>query len=120
MRIFFTDRLQLPAAVPLRPPMTDRPDPAVRTAWFMLIALTTGFSMSQAFRTAAAIMAPPLAAEFALTPQQLGLFAAAFHFSFGALQLFMNFRDYTGKYMMHCHNLIHEDHAMMVRWDVVA
>lgn len=36
------------------------------------------------------------------------------------LQLLMNFRDYTGKYMMHCHNLIHEDHAMMVRWDVVA
>ena len=69
--------------------MTDRPDPAARTAWFMLIALTTGFSMSQAFRTAAAIMAPPLAAEFALTPQQLGLFAAAFHVSFGALQLFM-------------------------------
>jgi FtsP/CotA-like multicopper oxidase with cupredoxin domain len=36
------------------------------------------------------------------------------------LRLVMKFRDYTGKYMMHCHNLIHEDHAMMVRWDVVA
>lgn len=60
-----------------------------RAAWFMLLALTTGFCMSQAFRTAAAITAPPLAAEFGLSPQQLGLFAAAFHFSFGALQLFM-------------------------------
>lgn len=36
------------------------------------------------------------------------------------LRFIMKFRDYTGKYMMHCHNLIHEDHAMMVRWDVVA
>jgi FtsP/CotA-like multicopper oxidase with cupredoxin domain len=36
------------------------------------------------------------------------------------LRLVMKFRDYTGKYMMHCHNLIHEDHGMMVRWDVVA
>jgi FtsP/CotA-like multicopper oxidase with cupredoxin domain len=36
------------------------------------------------------------------------------------LQLFIQFRDYTGKYMMHCHNLIHEDHAMMVRWDIIA
>jgi FtsP/CotA-like multicopper oxidase with cupredoxin domain len=35
------------------------------------------------------------------------------------LRLVMKFRDYTGKYMMHCHNLIHEDHAMMIRWDVV-
>jgi FtsP/CotA-like multicopper oxidase with cupredoxin domain len=35
------------------------------------------------------------------------------------LRLVMKFRDYKGKYMMHCHNLIHEDHAMMVRWDIV-
>jgi predicted MFS family arabinose efflux permease len=55
----------------------------------MLLVLLTGFSMSQAFRTAAGIMAPPLQQEFGLTPQQLGLFAAAFHFSFASLQLFM-------------------------------
>jgi len=55
----------------------------------MLLALITGFALSQAFRTVAAIMAPPLQQAFALTPQQLGLFAGAFHFSFGALQLFM-------------------------------
>jgi FtsP/CotA-like multicopper oxidase with cupredoxin domain len=35
------------------------------------------------------------------------------------LKIFLRFRDYTGKYMMHCHNLIHEDHAMMIRWDIV-
>ena len=33
--------------------------------------------------------------------------------------IFMHFRDFTGKYVMHCHNTVHEDHAMMVRWDIV-
>lgn len=55
----------------------------------MLLVLISGFALSQAFRTAAAIMAAPLQQAFALSPQQLGLFAAAFHFSFAALQLFM-------------------------------
>ena len=36
------------------------------------------------------------------------------------VRVFLRFRDFTGKYMMHCHNLIHEDHAMMIRWDIVA
>jgi FtsP/CotA-like multicopper oxidase with cupredoxin domain len=35
------------------------------------------------------------------------------------VRLFFRFRDLTGKYMMHCHNLIHEDHAMMIRFDIV-
>lgn len=55
----------------------------------MLLVLIGGFALSQAFRTAASIMAPSLAQTFSLTPQQLGLFAAAFHFSFAGLQLFM-------------------------------
>lgn len=55
----------------------------------MLLILIGGFALSQAFRTAAGIMAPPLQQAFALSPQQLGLFAGAFHFAFGALQLFM-------------------------------
>jgi predicted MFS family arabinose efflux permease len=55
----------------------------------MLLALTTAFALSQAFRTVAAILAAPLRADFGLSAQQLGLFAGAFHFSFGALQLFM-------------------------------
>jgi FtsP/CotA-like multicopper oxidase with cupredoxin domain len=35
------------------------------------------------------------------------------------VRVYLRFRDFTGKYPMHCHNLIHEDHAMMVRWDIV-
>jgi FtsP/CotA-like multicopper oxidase with cupredoxin domain len=35
------------------------------------------------------------------------------------VRVFLRFRDFLGKYMMHCHNLIHEDHAMMIRWDIV-
>lgn len=34
------------------------------------------------------------------------------------IRVFLRFRDYVGKYVMHCHNLIHEDHAMMLRWDI--
>jgi predicted MFS family arabinose efflux permease len=58
-------------------------------AWVMLAALCTAFALSQSFRTMAAILAPPLQSEFRLSAQQLGLFAGAFHFAFGALQFFM-------------------------------
>jgi FtsP/CotA-like multicopper oxidase with cupredoxin domain len=47
------------------------------------------------------------------------------------VRLFMRFRDMGGsrtgnkqldnaynRYVMHCHNVVHEDHAMMVRWDI--
>jgi predicted MFS family arabinose efflux permease len=60
-----------------------------RAPWLMLMALTTAFALSQAFRTVAAILAPPLQKEFGLSAQALGLFAGAFHFAFGALQLAM-------------------------------
>ena len=53
------------------------------------MVLTTAFALSQAFRTVAAILAAPLAKEFALSAQALGVFAGAFHFAFGALQLVM-------------------------------
>lgn len=62
---------------------------ARRNVWVMLFALTTAFALSQAWRTVAAIMAAPLQADFHLSAQQLGLFAGAFHFAFGAMQLFM-------------------------------
>lgn len=55
----------------------------------MLLALTGAFALSQAYRTIAAILAAPLQGEFALSAQALGLFAGAFHFAFGAMQLFM-------------------------------
>ncbi len=35
------------------------------------------------------------------------------------MRVFMRFRDFKGKYVMHCHNLTHEDHAMMLRWDIL-
>lgn len=35
------------------------------------------------------------------------------------VRIFVTFTDYTGKYMMHCHNTVHEDQAMMIRYDVV-
>jgi FtsP/CotA-like multicopper oxidase with cupredoxin domain len=33
--------------------------------------------------------------------------------------IFMRFRGFFGKYVMHCHNVVHEDHSMMIRYDVV-
>jgi FtsP/CotA-like multicopper oxidase with cupredoxin domain len=30
----------------------------------------------------------------------------------------MQFRDFIGKYLIHCHNMNHEDAFMMVRWDI--
>jgi FtsP/CotA-like multicopper oxidase with cupredoxin domain len=34
------------------------------------------------------------------------------------VELFFRFRDWTGRYPLHCHNVIHEDHAMMLRWEI--
>ena len=59
------------------------------SAWWMLIALGTAFSLSQAYRTSTAMMASQLQTDFGLSAQQLGGFAGAFHFAFGAMQLFM-------------------------------
>jgi FtsP/CotA-like multicopper oxidase with cupredoxin domain len=35
------------------------------------------------------------------------------------VKIFMRFRDFVGRHPMHCHNTVHEDHAMMLRWDIV-
>jgi FtsP/CotA-like multicopper oxidase with cupredoxin domain len=37
-----------------------------------------------------------------------------------AVKLRMQFRDFVGRYLIHCHNMGHEDNFMMVRWDIVA
>ena len=34
------------------------------------------------------------------------------------VELYFRFRDFVGRYPMHCHNTIHEDHAMMLRFDI--
>ena len=35
-------------------------------------------------------------------------------------RLFIQFRDWLGNYPMHCHNTVHEDHGMMILFNVVA
>ncbi|MGZ4868587.1 MAG: multicopper oxidase domain-containing protein, partial [Candidatus Angelobacter sp.] len=32
----------------------------------------------------------------------------------------MQFRDWGGMFMEHCHNTMHEDNAMLMRWEVNA
>ena len=62
---------------------------AARSLWPMLLALTAAFGMSQAFRTVATIIAAPLEADFHIGAQALGVFAGAYHFSFGVMQMFV-------------------------------
>jgi FtsP/CotA-like multicopper oxidase with cupredoxin domain len=33
--------------------------------------------------------------------------------------VYRNFRTFVGPYVAHCHNLAHEDHAMMFGWDII-
>lgn len=35
------------------------------------------------------------------------------------VRIVLRLRDWMGKYLLHCHNTVHEDHAMMFRWDIV-
>jgi len=35
----------------------------------------------------------------------------------GSITLTMQFRDWGGMFMEHCHNTVHEDNAMLVRWE---
>ena len=65
------------------------PEVPVKALWVMLLGLSTAFALSQSFRTVAAMMATPLQAEFGLSAQALGLFAGAYHFAFGGMQLLM-------------------------------
>lgn len=34
------------------------------------------------------------------------------------VELFIRLRDFRGKYMIHCHNMNHEDNFMLVRWTI--
>lgn len=36
----------------------------------------------------------------------------------GDVKVTMQFRDFGGMFMEHCHNTPHEDNAMMLRWDI--
>ena len=35
------------------------------------------------------------------------------------VKLLFHFRDFLGCHVMHCHNVVHEDHSMMIRWCIV-
>jgi FtsP/CotA-like multicopper oxidase with cupredoxin domain len=35
------------------------------------------------------------------------------------MEIYVRFRDWLGRYPMHCHNTVHEDHAMMAYIEVV-
>ena len=74
---------------PLQDDFSPALAPALARRWVMLLALIAGFSLSQAFRTVTAIIATGLQGEFGLSPQALGLFAGAFAFAFGGMQMFM-------------------------------
>jgi FtsP/CotA-like multicopper oxidase with cupredoxin domain len=36
----------------------------------------------------------------------------------GSITITLQFRDWGGVFMEHCHNTVHEDNAMLVRWDI--
>jgi FtsP/CotA-like multicopper oxidase with cupredoxin domain len=36
----------------------------------------------------------------------------------GKLKITMQFRDWGGMFMEHCHNTVHEDNAMLLRWEI--
>ncbi|MBQ0132128.1 MAG: MFS transporter [Comamonas sp.] len=55
----------------------------------MLLTLLSGFALSQAFRTIAAILAQGLQQDFGITTSSLGAFAGLFGLSFGVAQLMM-------------------------------
>jgi FtsP/CotA-like multicopper oxidase with cupredoxin domain len=33
-------------------------------------------------------------------------------------EMYWRFRDFVGRYPIHCHNVVHEDHAMMVLLEI--
>jgi FtsP/CotA-like multicopper oxidase with cupredoxin domain len=36
----------------------------------------------------------------------------------GSITITMQFRDWGGMFMEHCHNTVHEDNAMLLRWEI--
>jgi FtsP/CotA-like multicopper oxidase with cupredoxin domain len=36
----------------------------------------------------------------------------------GSVSVYLQFREFSGTYVEHCHNTAHEDHAMLLRWDL--
>jgi len=36
----------------------------------------------------------------------------------GTVTISIQFREFAGMFMEHCHNTVHEDHAMLIRWEL--
>ena len=36
----------------------------------------------------------------------------------GSVTVFLQFREFTGMFVEHCHNTTHEDNSMLLRWDL--
>ncbi len=36
----------------------------------------------------------------------------------GSITITLQFRDWSGMFMEHCHNTVHEDNAMLLRWEI--
>lgn len=75
--------------MPETPTTTSQRPVLQRPLWTMLIALLTGFALSQAFRTITAILAQGLQQDFGISASSLGAFAGLFGLSFGVAQLLM-------------------------------
>ena len=39
--------------------------------------------------------------------------------SSGTVEIAIRFREFAGSYVEHCHNTQHEDHSMLLRWDIL-
>lgn len=75
--------------MPETPSTTSHRSVLQRQLWIMLLALLSGFALSQAFRTITAILAQGLQQDFGISASSLGAFAGLFGLSFGIAQLLM-------------------------------
>ncbi len=68
--------------MPETPSTTSHRSVLQRQLWIMLLALLSGFALSQAFRTITAILAQGLQQDFGISASSLGAFAGLFGLSF--------------------------------------
>jgi FtsP/CotA-like multicopper oxidase with cupredoxin domain len=62
---------------------------------------------------------PDVFQDVALTPEEQGRRDVYPLAPQNRIVMRMRFRDFVGRYLIHCHNMNHEDDFMMVRWDIV-
>ena len=65
----------------------DSMNPSRYPAWAELAVLTAAFALSHAFRTVVTLVAMSLRSELGLDNETIGLVGAAFHITFGVMQL---------------------------------